>query len=786
MNGNRISNGARVPQKIQPRPEVDLRAYWNVFWKRKWLVIAFAAVVLASAALKTFTSTPAYTARGTILIEKEPNILSFEEIFQIETFNENFYQTQYKLLQSRSLAERVVERMKLYESVPARKNARNANNARPNSPAAPDPEMIKDLADSFLGRLKISPVRLTRLVEVSCTDGDPRRAAEGVNTLFEEFISMNIEAKSAATEQATEFLTNQIAGLNVEIAQKEKELQRYGAEKNIIVLSDKETTIVDKLSELNRALTGAQIERVNREAYYNQIKNASPDYIPEAIVNPLTARLREDYVKLSREYTKMQEKARPEYPEMQRLKTELESAKSLLDNETRNLVKEALFSYQAALKKEKSMQIVFDAQKEEAFRLKSNAIAYNSLKIEVENRKSLIESLLKRQSETGVSSRLKGLRTSNVRIVDGARVPRSPSSPNTKRNLLLGLFLGLFGGIGLAFFFEYLDNSVKTPEDVEKYAELPSLGSVPVFSPNGAGEGYGYGYGHGHERRHGHSRKKEKAAGGDGGGRDEAGEGKKGPAKEKRGLESEAPEKEKNGGSAEEKEKHKRPKSVELVCWLSPKSSVSETYRSIRTALLLSSAEPKIKTIVVSSALPSEGKTATISNLAVTMAQAGKRVLIVDSDLRKPRQHRIFGLKNVVGLTNYLTEDLDMTELIKSTPVPNLFLVNSGPVPPNPAELLGSEKMFHFIDVSKKAFDYVFFDTPPLLAVTDALVMAPKIDGVLLVVWGGHTPHEALKGAKEKLDLMNIKSFGVVINRLKKREHDYYYKHYYYHYYGES
>jgi len=765
------------PDNEQPfaEKEVNLLDYWRVVWKRRWTVAAFALIVIAVAAFRTFTVTPTYTAKGTLLIEKEPNILTFEEIFQIETFRDDYYQTQYKLLQSRALAERAVEELKLSEKIAAERKPKKGKAAiDPKEPA-----FRRSVIDSFLGRIEVKPVRMTRLVEVTFKDSNSEFAADAVNALFDSFIDMNVEAKYAATEQATEFLTGQIASLRAEIESKEKELQIYGAEKNIIALSDKETTIIDKLGDLNRALTEAQIDRVKKEAYYNEIRNVSPDYFPETLTNPLIQRLREDYVRLSREYMKKSETFRPDYPEMQRLKTELESARNLLEAEAKNLIKAAYSDYQAALNKEKSLEGVFNKQKQEAFQLNSNAIAYNSLRIELENKKNMHESLLRRQSETGVAARLRGLRTANMRVVDRAQVPLSPSSPRTKVNLILALVVGLFGGVGLAFLFEYLDNSVKTSEDVERFGRLPSLGVIPEFSMGGFRKGYGYGYGYGY----GHGRKKK-----------ERGWKKKikEPLDLKIALKNGKSQKSDAGAGSEaaasEKEAEPPIRSIELIAAHAPKSSFTESYRLIRTALLLSSANPEMKAIVVSSPLPSEGKSATIGNLAVTIAQAEKRVLVVDSDLRKPRQHRIFGVKNLDGLTNYLTVGVELKDLIKSTRVPNLFLINSGPVPPNPTELLGSEKMGKLVKELRQYFQYILFDSAPLLVVTDALALAPHTDGLILVVWGGKTPRESLRKAREQLDLMKIKPLGVIINRLNIRDHSYYYKDHYYHqhYYGEQ
>ncbi|MBP6909786.1 MAG: polysaccharide biosynthesis tyrosine autokinase [Candidatus Saccharicenans sp.] len=715
--------------------EIDLRKYIDIIIRQRWIIISVTVIALVITLLVSFTMRPVYTAQGTVMIEKEPNILSFEEIFQVETFRDDYFQTQYKLLQSRSLAERTIERLKLWgtSEFSGRKpaTAEDWNN----------PVFRRKLVDKFLSRLEVKPVRMTRLIEVDFKAHDPQLATDSVNALFASFVDMNIETKFEATEQATEFLSQQIDDLKKEISQKEQELQNYGQEKDIVILSDKETTMLDKLGEVNKALTEAQIDRVRKEAYYNEIKNANPDYIPEAINNPLIQRLREDYLKLSREYAKMQEQFQPDYPEMQRLKAELDSARDLLKNETEGLVKAAYSEYQAALKKEISLKGLFERQKDEAFRLNSNAILYNSLKIEIENKKSLLESLLKRQSETGVSARLRGLRTSNIRVVDRADLPINPSSPKKLRNLLLALFLGLFGGVGLAFVMEYLDNTVKSAEEVGRYTGLPTLGVVPVFGDD-SNRAYGYYYSYGQKKD------------------EEKGKGKK--------------------------EDSGKPKNIELIVHFAPESAFAENYRSLRTALLLSSPQGSLKTIVVTSPLPEEGKSATISNLAVSLAQTGKKVLLIDADLRRPKQHQIFKIKNHEGLTSYLALDLAVQKLIKPTVVPLLYLINSGPIPPNPAELLGSDRMSKLLALLKDQFDFVLIDTPPILTVTDAQILGKLVDGLVLVVQAGKTPREALVQTRELINLLKLRTLGVVVNSVNLENHGYYGRHYYRHYYKES
>lgn len=730
-------NDKYAEPQIVETGEIDLRKYVDILFRRRWTIISVTLIAVVLTLVVSLTMRPFYTARGMVMIEKEPNILSFEDIFQIETFRDDYFQTQYKLLQSRSLAERTIEKLKLWE----KEEFAGKRQVKPED--LKDPVFRRKMVERFLDRLEVKPVRMTRLVEVSLKAHEPALARDCVNAVFDSFVDMNIETKYEATEQATEFLSQQIADLKKEIGQKEQELQNYGQEKNIVILSDKETTILDRLSELNKALTEAQIDRVRKEAYYNEIKNASPDYIPEALSNPLIQRLREDYIRLSREYSKMEEKFQPEYPEMQRLKAELDSARELLRNETENLVKAAYSEYQASLKKEKSLQEVFDHQKEEAFRLNSNAILYNSLKIEIENKKNLLESLLKRQSETGVSARLRGLRTSNIRIVDRADIPISPSSPKKLRNILLALFLGLFGGVGLALLMEYLDNSVKSVEDVERYSGLPTLGVVPAFGENSKAYGYYYAY-----------------------------------------ISEEYGHKKRSGKKTEEKTEEK-PQSIELITHFAPESAFAESYRSLRTALLLSGPQNNLKAIIVTSPLPSEGKSATVSNLAVSLAQMGKKVLLVDADLRRPKQHRIFNLKNHDGLTNYLALDLEPEKLVKTTVVPSLYLINSGPIPPNPAELLSSDKMARLMEKLRQGFDFILIDTPPILTVTDAQILGKISDGLVLVVQAERTPREALSQTREILDMLTLKSVGVVINYLSLDTRSYYARHYYRRYYKE-
>ncbi len=746
-NGNEIQI---ADYEVAEGQEINLREYWEKIRRRKGTILSVTLAVFVLGAFWTFIQKPVYTAKSTLLIEKEPNILSFDQVLQIESGRDDYYQTQFKLLSSRGLADSVIDRLKLYENPEF--VGKPGKRKKPIDPT--DYVFREGLVGGFLARLKVTPVRLTRLVEVSFSARDPKLAADCVNELAAAFIDLNINIKYAATEQATTFLSEQIKGLQSEIEQKGKQLQGFEAEANIIALSDNETTVIDRLSQLNKALTESQIDRSNKEATWNGLKNVSPDYVPEAIVNPLIQRLREDYVRLKREYQKMEERFQPDYPELQRTKVEMESARRSLADETQNLVKGAYSDFQTALNRERSLEAVFNEQKGEAFKMNSSAVLYNGLKVEIQNKKTLLDSLLRRESETGVEARLKGLRTSNVRVVDRARVPVRPSSPNKKRNLILALILGLGGGVGLALLFDFLDNSVKTSEDVERYAGLPTLGVVPKFSLEGANKAYSYG-------RRLKGRKEPPQL--------EAGAGTAALA----GAGAAAP-------FVAAVEKAETPRVIELVPHFFPNSRLAESYRSIRTALLLSSADRPVKSIAVTSALPGEGKTVSAANLAITLAQSGKTVLVVDADLRRPRQHRLFKVKNTFGLTTYLTDSVSIKDVVKSTDIPNLYLINAGPIPPNPAELLGSEKMTRFIKMMTDECDFMLFDLPPMLEISDALVLGAKVDGVVLVVWGDKTSREALKKSREKLDMLKVRTLGVIINNVTLPHHGaYYYKDYY-------
>lgn len=712
---------------------IDLRDLWRIFLKRKWIVIALTAVFFLAAAVLSFLATPRYTAKGQILIERESNILSFQDMLQVEPLSDDYYQTQYKLLQSRSLAGDTIDRLKLTENK-AFLGTVLKGAVRTGVDPRTDPLVRRKLATWFLDTMSVEPLRRTRLVNLSFSFQDPKLAADILNALIDSYIDLNVERKYQANAQATNFLASQIETVRNDIMNKEKNLQEYGQSKNIFAATNNENTVVTQLNDLSQALTRAQLDRINKQTYYNEIRNAGPDNIPSALNSSVMQRLAEEYNRYKSEFAKVSETYLPDMPLYQQTKAQLDTARRNLEDETKNQIARAYTEYQAALSNEMATKNKFDEQKGQAFQQGSNAIQYNTLLNEIQNLKSVLDTLMTRKSEADVSSRLKGLGASNIYVVDRAEIPLVPSSPRPVRNSALGLVLGLFFGLGLALLYENLDVTIKDAEDVRKYSGAPTLGMVPVFPHDGA-------------------------------------EGSADP--ERAGLGEKAAviwssigqrRLDRKGGG----------RGTDLQVQFAPDSTFAEQYRTIRTALLYSLREKDVRALVVTSPLPQDGKTATVCNLAASLAQAGKRVVIIDADLRKPRLHAIFRIKNLNGLSKYLMDSLPLDDLLRATPIPTLFVINAGPTPPDPSELLGSDKMTALIADLKKQFDFVLVDTPPALAVSDALVVGSRLDGAILVVRRGRTPREALMRSKEKLEAHKIKTLGVVINAVRLQDLDEY------------
>ncbi len=721
------------PLPLQEEKEVHLRDYWKVIQKRRWIVIAFFLVVLIATAVGTFTMKPIYRGTATLQINKEnPQIVDFKEIFAVNTMDMDYYQTQYKLLESRTLARRVIQTLKLSEhpefqpkpGTPFQQWKSNLLASLSGFFGSPDQEASENgregfLTSRFLTKLKIEPIRNSRLVKIHFDSNSPQLSTQVSNSLAAAYIQQNLEARFVSTEQAKVWLTKQLEDLKAKVERADEDLQEFGSKHDIISLDEKENVTMQRLTELNETLTKAEAERMAKEALYKQTGDRNFDSFPSILENKLIQDLKQTYIQLEAQYMKLSETFKPEYPEMVRLKNQMESLQKRLNGEIGKMILGIKSDYESSLRKEALLRQAFQQQKVKALEMKEKAIQYNILKREADTNRDLYKGLLLRMKEAGVSA---GITASNIQIVDQAELPARPYKPNKRLNLLLAAVVGLFLGVGLAFFFEYLDNTIKTPEDLEQWTRLPSFGMVPEIS-------------------NGRRKRSEKGVS----------------------------------------------YPVELITYGHPKSMLSEAYRSIRTSILLSSPEKPPKKITVTSPNPAEGKTTTVINTAIALSQTGAQVLIIDADMRKPKVHKIFNHENGVGLSNFLSGHGDLDSIVEESEVPNLFFIPSGPIPPNPSELLGSNLFKNMLASLEARFDHILLDSPPVLGFADSIILSACVNGVILTVLGGKTPRETLQRAKEALQQSDTKILGVVINRVDIRRSDYGYYYYRYHsYYGKE
>jgi capsular exopolysaccharide synthesis family protein len=722
----------------------DFREYWHIIQKRRWTIFTILIITVSIVALGSFFIEPKYKATVAIQIERQnPKVLSFEEVYALDSSQQTFYQTQVRLIKSKTLAKKVIDKLDLAKSSPSSSfnkigiiqklkelipSFTNLSKNEKKEPYAP-------IINNFLSRLIVQPDRNSQIINISFIHHNPDISAKVANAVADAFIESNLEAKYLTAKQAYDFLNAQIKELMNDIALKEQEMQKYAQEKEIVSLDNNENITIQQLVDLNAEYTRIQAKRIEKEAIYKGVMNASSDSIPEVLNNELIQELKTQYAHLESEYAEKSRKFKAQWPEMMQLKSKLDKVKQRLGRETYDIVRKvrnsARTEYETALKQERSIKNILDQQKRKTTDLHKNAIIYNNLKTEVDNKRALLQSLVKRQNEAGVSAELKDLGSSHIRVIDRADVPRKAYKPNKKLNILMAIAIGLLIGIGTTFFLEYLDSSLKNKEDVDRYLKLPTIGIIPTLDGTKKSSNYTYVY------------------------EDYLGKGK-----------YEVP-----------------PKSIEKIVHTSTKSSISEAYRSLRTSILLSTPHSPPKTILITSSQPKEGKTVTAVNIAISLAQLNKKVVIFDTDLRKPRISKIFRIYNRIGVSNFLAGTIPPNQIIFRTEIPNLYIIPSGPTPPNPAELLATPKMTSLLEGCKNTFNFIILDSPPLLAVTDAQILANKVDGIVLVIHGGITPKDAVKLGKEKLQNANI--IGVVLNQIDLENHGYYYQHYY-HYYSKE
>jgi capsular exopolysaccharide synthesis family protein len=719
--------------------------YARVLYKRRTIVLSVFLLVSVVAVLESFSGVARYEARVQLLIEPDiPEIMDFRSVAPTSlpgVSEDAFYQTQLRILQSRSLARKTLEDQRLWDhpqfggsgpgvvATPRNLSVRrwitgaysavidavtglfedSAAKAVASQPSTPEVEETKSQSraiDAFLGHLTVSLVRNSRLVTVAFEADDPVLAAKAANAVANGYIVQTLESRFIAVRDASNFLAQRLTAQRKEVEGSEMALQKYREQNDAVSLDDKQNIVVQKLADLNSAVTRAKTVRIEKQALYNQLKGiqndrTALDTVPAVLSHAYIQQLKVELANLQRQEKQLAETMLEKHPDVIKVKNAVQLAEARLQGEIGKVVESIRNEYLAAEAQERGLTAALEAQKSEALQLNRKAIEYNVLERDAATNRQMFESLLQRAKETGISEELK---TSNARIMDLAEVPRGPITRNRGRNVLFGVFTGLLVGVALGFVIDYLDSRIKSPEEIQAHLRIAFLGMLPA-------------------------------------------------------LELSGPE-------------------VTPLMHKSVPRNFGEAIRGLRTNVLFSRAAESFRSLVVTSAQPGDGKTLIASNLAIALAEAGSRVLLIDADMRQSRIHSVFSISQTPGLSNLIVGTAKASEVVLKTDVPNLWILPAGAHPPNPTELLGSKRFHEFLNTLRDHFDWVIIDSPPVMAVTDAAILGHLASSVLFVVASEITHRETARTALGQLDRAGANVIGAVLNRAELHRHPYYYAEY--------
>ncbi|GAB4342206.1 MAG: exopolysaccharide regulatory tyrosine autokinase VpsO [Desulfobulbaceae bacterium] len=723
--------------------EVHLRDYIDVIIRRKWVVIITLIAVFSYIAIATLTTTPLYLAKGTIKASpKGMNLTNFQDIDEGYLKSQEFVATQISLLRSERLLQRIINVMDL-DNNSSFSGIRGSNTPasilgtvsktigalkgmlkdmiRPRAETDPviasNPRYLDQVKlERNLGRLRhglhINPVKNTQLLEISYESADPQLAAEIVNTLMQQFLEITMQGRLASFHSAGVFLEKQIEAAKIKLEKSEKELNEYARRTGIISLDSRLNLVMRQLEEVNDALSQATTERIARESLYRQTLNGNVTNLPAILNNELIQDLQRQYNSLQTEYRVLSTTFKDEYPKVREIKARMTDIAARIENEQQRVIDSIRLEYETALDNEERLRKTAEQQKQLAIELNDKATQYKILEREVATNKDVYNSLLARSKEISASI---GADSGNIEIIDTARPPLSPYKPNVRKQLLMGILFGLVGGIGVAFVLEYMDNTVKSPDEFSDRYRIPLLGVIP-FTAN------------------------------------------------------------------EDEDDN----SLAFKFYNDPKDGLSEAIRTTMFSIELSSSGAPPRTMLLTSVLPDAGKSTISCNFCLSLLSSKARVLLLDTDLRKPTLHTIFGLKdNSIGLSTFLAGSSRVEEVIRKTPFDNLFFIPSGPIPPNPAELLASSRMRKFITSAAKQFDYIIIDTPPFQGFAEILILSNMVDGVILVSELNKTPRDGIEYFRKAVTNVGGRILGVLVNKAGKGSGGYrYYGGYKYYSYG--
>lgn len=691
----------------EDQPVLDLSVYWRLALKYRFLIIGCFLGALAVGTTLTLLMTPIYTAEATLQIDRETaRVIDSEDVAPRENMmqGEEFFQTQYGLLRSRSLAERVVESLGLASS-DATLEAMGVKAPEAGGTAAAQASLRRAAALKALqGNLTVSPVRGSRLVSVGYDNPNPVVAARIANGFAENFIQSNLDRKFESSSYAREFLEERIAQTKERLESAERQLVAYASNQQIINVGEPsegaasggatESLTSSNLVALNGALARTRAERVAAEERWRSAGTADLMTLPEVLQNTTIQRLTEQRALLDAEYQQKLSIYQPDYPEMLQLKARIDEADGQIRTIAGNIRSSIRSQYEIAANQERSLQGQVTGLTGDVLDLRDRSIQYNILQRELDTTRTLYEGLLQRYKEIGVTG---GVTANNISIVDRATPPRQPSKPSMMLNMALAALLGLGLGVLVALLAEALDETLATPDDVERKLGVPVLGVIPLL------------------------------------------------------------------------DKEETPQNA----LGNIRSGFAEAYYSLRTALQLSTPDGAPISLLVSSARPGEGKSTTAYALALNLARVGKRVLLIDGDLRNPSMHRMMGTENERGMSNLLSGSADLAAVVQRTRQENLFFIPCGPLPPNPAELWGGDRLHQLLVEARNSFDHTVIDGPPVLGFADAPMLAAAVSGTVFVLESRGTRRGQARGALRRLQVGRARLLGAVLSKFNAKSTSY-------------
>jgi succinoglycan biosynthesis transport protein ExoP len=732
--------GLARPDASRTSENGHLIDYLRVLSRRRYWVILTFLLTVGVVAVYTEMVTPMYEARVQLMIEDpRPKVSLFKDTVEHDNDKLDYQQTQMAILQSRSLARRTLDTLQLWNNrefvgdpnkSPSLLNRSMDTawsmmsgaaggfipSAVHKTPAAtgddaPETALQSRAIDAFLNRLSVTPIKNSRLVNVAIQAEDPKVAADAANALADGYAKENLEYRTTASTEAVDWLTSQLDSQRQRVEVSQAALQRYREKTESVSTDSRDNIVMQRLNDLNAAVTQARTERIQKEALYEQVAHfrdpSQLDAVPAVMTNTFIQAVKTELAQFQRQQTEMKKTFGPRHPDMVKLQDSIDATQAKLRVEIQKVAEALHNDYLAAAAREKSLITAAESQKREALAQRRSQIEYEALDHAASSDQQIFETLLQRAKETGLSGQSLG---SNVRVIDSADPPRVPVTPRKDRNALIAILGGSILGVCMGFFVDYFDKRIQTPDEVTAQLGLPCLGLVPLVD-------------HAHNIR-------------------------------------------------------------PLVSDGVP-ARFKESFRRVRTNVLFALGTDKVRTVLVTSTGPSEGKTLVASNLAIALAQTGQRVLLIDADLRRPSIHRAFNQRQDFGLSDVIKNGATASKVIRGSETPNLWLLTAGSEGVSPAELLSSPKVRDLLATLSAEFDWIVIDSPPVMAVTDASLIANVAGGVLFVVAAEKTMGPSALNALGELNGAGARFVGAILNGVNLDRYAFFYSSYYKHEYDK-